>query len=81
VLLRASDGSLLGSELLIATGVGATGVFVPGMITTVAGDGQWIYRGDGGLATQSPLFLPMGGAADAAGTCFCPTPTTSGSAE
>jgi predicted secreted protein len=70
VLLRASDGSLLGSELLIATGVGATGVFVPGMITTVAGDGQWIYRGDGGLATQSPLFLPMGGAADAAGDLF-----------
>ena len=70
VLLRATDGSLLGSELLNATGVGATGVFVPGMIATVAGDGQWIYRGDGGLATQSPLFLPMGGAADAAGDLF-----------
>ena len=70
VLLRATDGSLLGSELLIATGVGASGGFVPGMITTVAGDGQWIYRGDGGLATQSPLFLPMGGAADAAGDLF-----------
>jgi hypothetical protein len=70
VLLRATDGSLLGSELLNATGVGSTGVFVPGMIATVAGDGQWIYRGDGGLATQSPLFLPMGGAADAAGDLF-----------
>ena len=70
VLLRATDGSLLGSELLNATGVGSTGVFVPGMISTVAGDGQWIYRGDGGLATQSPLFLPMGGAADAAGDLF-----------
>ena len=70
VLLRATDGSLLGSELLNATGVGSTGVFVPGLISTAAGDGQWIYRGDGGLATQSPLFLPMGGAADAAGNLF-----------
>ncbi len=67
VVLLASDGNVLGSELLEATGVGATAVFVPGMISTVAGNGQWIFRGDGGLATQSPLFLPTGGAADAAG--------------
>ena len=67
VVLLASDGNVLGSELLEATGVGATAVFVPGMISTVAGNGQWIFRGDGGLATQSPLFLPIGGAADAAG--------------
>ena len=70
VLLLGAGGSLLGSELLSAKGVGATAVFVPGMITTIAGDGQWIYRGDGGLATQSPLFLPMGGAADAGGNLF-----------
>jgi len=70
VALLASDGSVLGSELLKATGLGATGVFVPGMISTVAGNGQWIFRGDGGLATRSPLFLPIGGAADAAGNLF-----------
>ena len=70
VVLLANDGSVLGSELLKATSMGATGVFVPGMISTVAGNGQWIFRGDGGLATQSPLFLPIGGAADAAGNLF-----------
>jgi len=69
-VLLASNGSVLGSELLNATGVGATGVFIPGTITTVAGNGQWVYRGDGGLATGSTLFLPMGGAIDAAGNLF-----------
>ena len=58
VVLLASNGSVLGSELMSGTGVGPTAVFVPGMISTVAGNGQWIFRGDGGPATQSPLFLP-----------------------
>jgi hypothetical protein len=70
VVLLGSGGTVLGTELLEATGVGATGVFVPGIITSVAGNGQWIYRGDGGLATQSPLFLPMGGAVDATGDLY-----------
>jgi sugar lactone lactonase YvrE len=70
VVLLGSGGTVLGSDLLNATGVGATGVFVPGIIASVAGNGQWIYRGDGGLATQSPLFLPMGGAADATGNLY-----------
>lgn len=70
VVLLGSNGSVLGMKLLNATGVGATGVFVPGTISSVAGNGQWIYRGDGGLATQSPLFLPMGGAADAGGDLY-----------
>lgn len=70
VVLVGSNGSALGSELLKATGLGGTAVFVPGLISTVAGNGQWIFRGDGGLATQSPLFLPMGGAADAAGDLY-----------
>jgi len=70
VVLLASNGSVLGTELLKATGVGATAVFIPGVINTVAGNGQWIFRGDGGLATGSPLFLPMGGAADAAGNLY-----------
>ena len=70
VVLLASDGSVLGSQLLSATGVGPTAVFVPAMISTAAGNGQWIFRGDGGLATQSPLFLPMGGATDAAGDLY-----------
>jgi hypothetical protein len=70
VVLLAGNGSVLGSELLSGTGVGPTGVFVPGILNTAAGNGQWIYRGDGGAATASPLFLPMGGAADAAGNLY-----------
>jgi len=70
VVLLSNSGTVLGSELVEATGVGATAVFFPGMISTVAGNGQWIYRGDGGLATQSPLFLPMGGSADSLGNLF-----------
>jgi hypothetical protein len=70
VVLVANDGSVVGSRLLIGTGVGPTAVFVPGILNTVAGNGQWIYRGDGGQATASPLFLPMGGAADATGNLY-----------
>jgi hypothetical protein len=70
VVLIASNGSVLGSQLMSATGIGPTADFVPPMISTVAGNGQWIYRGDGGLATASPLFLPMGGATDAAGDLY-----------
>jgi hypothetical protein len=70
VVLLASNGSVLGSQLLSATGLGPTAVFVPGTVSTVAGNGQWIYRGDGGLATQSSLFLPMGGATDASGDLY-----------
>jgi hypothetical protein len=70
VVLLASNGGVLGTELMSATGVGPTAVFVPGMISTVAGNGQWIFRGDGGPATQSPLFLPSSGVADAAGDLY-----------
>jgi large repetitive protein len=71
VVLLASNGNVLGTRLLSGTGVGATGVFVPGIISSVAGNWQqWKYRGDGGLATVSPLFLPMGGATDAAGDLY-----------
>ena len=70
VVLLASNGSVLGSQLMSATGVGPTAVFVPGMISTVAGNGQWIFHGDGGLATQSTLFLPMGVATNAAGDLY-----------
>jgi hypothetical protein len=70
VVLATSGGVVLGSELLYGTGTGATGVFVPGLISSAAGNGEWIYRGDGGLATASPLFLPMGGAVDAGGDFY-----------
>jgi hypothetical protein len=41
-----------------------------GIITTVAGTGQFDYNGDGGPATSASLFYPNGVAVDAAGNLF-----------
>ncbi len=41
-----------------------------GVITTAAGDGDWGYSGDGGLATSAQLSWPMGVAVDASGDLF-----------
>jgi hypothetical protein len=71
VVLVAGDSSMIGSELLNAACTGATLVMVPEVvINTIAGNGSWIYRGDGMRATWAQLYLPMGGAADAAGNVF-----------
>jgi len=41
-----------------------------GRITTIAGDGQWGYSGDGGPATSAQLSLPGGVAVDKSGNVF-----------
>ncbi|MBI3662703.1 MAG: SMP-30/gluconolactonase/LRE family protein [Acidobacteria bacterium] len=41
-----------------------------GIITTVAGNGNWAFSGDGGPATGASLALPSGIALDAAGNLF-----------
>jgi sugar lactone lactonase YvrE len=41
-----------------------------GVITTLAGDGQADYAGDGGPATAARLYFPSGLALDAAGSLF-----------
>ncbi len=41
-----------------------------GIITTVAGNGNAGYTGDGGLATQAEIFLPKAVALDAAGNIY-----------
>jgi uncharacterized protein (TIGR03437 family) len=41
-----------------------------GTITTVAGNGQWGYSGDGGPATAASLKAPSGVAVDAAGNLY-----------
>jgi sugar lactone lactonase YvrE len=70
VILRSSSGSALATEYLSGSATGPLAVFVPGTITTVAGNTAWIYSGDGGAATNSSIFLPFGVAVDAAGNIF-----------
>jgi hypothetical protein len=70
VVLLASDGSVIGSELLNATCMGAMAVLVPAQVTDSVGDRSWIYQGDGMPALYASLYLPMGGAVDAAGNIF-----------
>lgn len=71
VLLRSADGTqTLASARLSGIGSGGLPVLVPGQINTVAGNGQWVYRGDGVAATAAPIFLPTGLAVDGAGNLF-----------
>jgi sugar lactone lactonase YvrE len=70
VVLENSTGGPMGETLLNATATGALGIQVPGEITTVAGDDQWLYQGDGYAATSSSIFLPAGIAVDAAGNMY-----------
>jgi len=70
VELLGSGGSLLGSSLLAGYATGPLAELLFGMINTVAGDGNWIYQGDGMAATTASLFLPMGVVADSAGNLF-----------
>jgi len=72
VLLESSSGTLLGVTFLSATATGSLSVLLPGRIDTIAGDADWIYKSgdDGILATVSPLFLPTGVVADAAGNLY-----------
>lgn len=70
VALFDPTGLPLGNTWLVATGSGPLALFVPGIISTVAGDESWIYRGDGQPATASPIFLPFGVAVDPAGNIF-----------
>lgn len=70
VVLRDSGNAVLGSASVSETGIGSLGVFTPGVITTVAGNSNWLYRGDGAPATSSSIFLPYGVAVDAVGNLF-----------
>ena len=69
-VLRSTGGAVLGLTLLTGTATGGLSVLAPGSIDTVAGNGAWIYTVDGGLATQTPIFLPTGMVADAAGNLY-----------
>jgi sugar lactone lactonase YvrE/predicted secreted protein len=70
VEVAAGNGTMMGVALVGGVGVGSLPVLAPGGIQTVAGDAEWIYQGDGEVATDSPIFLPGGVIEDAAGNLF-----------
>jgi sugar lactone lactonase YvrE len=70
VVVSTSGGTVLGTALVAGLATGGLPVLAPGRIDTVAGDADWIYTGDGGQATKSPIFLPTGVVEDAAGNLY-----------
>ncbi len=70
VVVTDRNGRLLGSTLLSGNGTGSLSVLTPGVINTVAGDGELLYRSDGVLAVNTPIYLPQGVVADAAGNLY-----------
>jgi hypothetical protein len=57
-------------NLLAAGGAHVYRIFTSGAITTIAGDGAYWYRGDGGPATSARLHSPSGLALDANGNLW-----------
>ena len=70
VLLLDRSGKALAARPLAATALGAIATFVPGQITSVAGNSSFLYGGDGGIATQTSLFLPFGITLDGASNLY-----------
>ena len=70
VLVLDGGGNLLGEATVSGVGQGPLAVLDPGNISTVAGDGDWIYRGDNVLAVMAPLFLPTGVVVDTVGNLY-----------
>ena len=55
---------------LEGTGLAPQAALTPGIITTVAGNGEWGYGGNGGPATDAILYNPSGVATDSAGNLY-----------
>lgn len=70
IVLKSGSGTVMGSVLLSGTGSGPLVSWLPGTMSTVVGDGTWIYRGDNVQAKDSTLFLPQGIVVDAAGNLY-----------
>jgi len=70
VLVKTSSGTLLGSALVAGVGTGPLAVLDPGVITTVVGDSEWFFAGDGGAGNQSPIHEPGGVLVDPAGNIY-----------
>ncbi len=70
VVLLDGNNAPLATQWIVGSAAGSVATFIPGTITTVAGNAAWIYAGDGAAATGSSIFLPFGVAVDAAGNLF-----------
>ncbi len=70
VVLLDGNNVPLATQFVVGSATGSVATFIPGTITTVAGNAAWIYAGDGAGATSSSIFLPFGIAADVAGNLF-----------
>ena len=71
VVLLDSGGNVLGKTFISGTGSGGLGVFVPGNVLPVAGDGA--YKDsvvDGIPATNAELYIPSGVTVDGAGNLY-----------
>jgi sugar lactone lactonase YvrE len=70
VVLLGSGGPI-GTAYLSGTGLGGLGVFVPGNVLPVAGNGNYLGAVlDGNAATQAELYLPTSMALDGAGNLY-----------
>ena len=70
VVLLPASGAPLAQQFVSAEAVGSVNIFVPGTMSTVAGNQNWIFAGDGLPATKTNIFLPFGLAVDAAGDLY-----------
>ncbi len=70
VVLLNSSNQAIGTQFVTGLATGSVGVFVPGIINTVAGDASWVYSGDNVPATNAPIFLPFGITVDGKGDLF-----------
>ncbi len=70
VVLLDGSNNVLGTAFVNATATGPMGMLVPGIITTVAGDGTRLYNGDSIQATNASLLLPFSVVVDAAGNLY-----------
>ena len=71
IVLLDSAKRALAMQPMAALASGPIATFIPGLISTVAGNStSFFFAGDGGPATSAALFLPFGVAFDGAGNFY-----------
>ncbi len=70
IVLLPRTGPPLAQQFVSAQATGSVNTFIPGTMTTVAGNQNWVFAGDGQPALQTNIFLPFGLAVDAAGNLY-----------